>query len=59
MGATGLSIATDCVYDNVIYDNVARCQQEIQDNGGFCKQGLGFDARHWLGAGEFPQQPHQ
>jgi hypothetical protein len=54
-----LSIATDCVYDNVIYDIVARCQQGIQGNGGFGKRGAGFDARHRLGAGGFPRRPHQ
>jgi hypothetical protein len=39
VGATGLSIVTHCVYDKVNYDIVARCQQGIQGNGGFCKQG--------------------
>jgi hypothetical protein len=40
VGATGLSVATDGVYDSVIDDNVALCRRDIQGNGGFCKRGL-------------------
>jgi hypothetical protein len=46
-------IGTDCTYDNV-----AQCQQNVEGNGGFCKEGSGYDPAHPLGTGAFPQAPN-
>ncbi len=46
-------IGTEC-----IYDNLAQCAQNVEGNGGWCKEGPGYDPRHPEGTGEFPQAPN-
>jgi hypothetical protein len=40
------------------YQNLAQCQQNIEGNGGFCKQTSDWKSDEPMGYGEFPQKPN-